>query len=84
MSKWEPCPRCGSNRVKSTGMFMFVLLGICMISFGLWLLIFPIVGISMLFIGVLFLIVSPFTKNTLQCEDCKKSWKYPAGQSKPA
>lgn len=82
MSKWEPCPRCGSNRVKSMGMFMFVLLGLGLISFGLiFTLFFPIIGIPLLAIGVLFLIISPFTKNTLQCEDCKKSWKYPSSQT---
>ena len=27
------------------------------------------------------MIASPFTKNILQCQDCKKSWKYPAGNN---
>lgn len=44
--KWEPCPRCGSNKVKSRGGCFFALVGICMISFGIWLLIIPPVGIG--------------------------------------
>lgn len=75
--KWEPCPRCGSNKVKSRGGCFFALVGICMISFGIWLLIIPPVGIGCIVIGFFVLVASPFMKGNLQCEDCDKAWKYP-------
>lgn len=83
--KWEPCPRCGSNRVKSMGMLFFVLLGIGLAGIGILLLLFiPIIGIPMIIAGLALLLVSPFTKGILQCEDCKKSWKYPTTKNAKA
>lgn len=78
MLNWEPCPRCGSKRVKSMGILSFILLGLGLSGIGILLLFIPIVGIPMIVAGLALLAVSPFTKGMLQCEDCKKSWRYPA------
>lgn len=79
--KWEPCPRCGSNRVKKMGVLFFILMGFGTMSFGIILLLIPFIGIPLLCAGAAFLLLSPFSKNILQCEDCKKSWKYPANKN---
>ena len=75
--KWEPCPRCGSNKVKARGGCFFALLGICLASIGIWLLIIPPIGIGCIVIGILLVVISPFTKGNLQCEECDNAWKYP-------
>jgi len=72
---WEPCPRCGSNRVESRGIAFFLLLGIVLVGVSIWLLIIPPVGIAGIALGLIFLIMAPFSKNILQCQDCKKSWR---------
>jgi hypothetical protein len=78
---WEPCPRCGSNRVVSRGGCFIALMGLMFMSIGLWILIIPILGWFggpfMMLIGLLFFIASPLAKNQLQCQDCHKTWKYP-------
>lgn len=79
--KWEPCPRCGSNRVRSMGLAFFILMGLGTLGFGVLFLIIPFIGIPLMVIGAAFLILAPFSKNTLQCQDCKKSWKYPANKN---
>lgn len=76
--KWEPCPRCGSNRVESRGGCFFFLAGLALTGISIWLLIIPPIGILGIVIGIALMIASPFAKNMLQCQDCKKSWKYPA------
>lgn len=80
--KWEPCPRCGSNKVKSRGGCFFAFLGFIIIGTSLWFLLIPYLGILMTIIGVVigafFLLTAPFAKDGLQCEDCNYSWKYPA------
>ena len=84
--KWEPCPRCGSKRVQSRGGCFFFVLGFCLLGISIWLLIIPPVGIAGIIIGLLLMVIAPFAKNQLQCQDCKKSWKYPAvknGQNQP-
>lgn len=78
---WEPCPRCGSKRVQARGGCFMVILGLGVMSLGIWLLLVPILGviagpITML-VGLLLLITSPFARNQLQCQDCHKTWKYP-------
>lgn len=80
---WGPCPRCGSNRVKSMGMLYFALFGLGLSGIGILLLFIPIVGIPMMVLGVALLVVSPFTKGMLQCEDCHKSWRFKNYQSQP-
>jgi len=75
--QWEPCPRCGSNRVQSRGTVFFALIGIVLIGISIWLLIIPPIGIAGIIFGALFLAIAPFTKSIVQCEDCKHSWKYP-------
>ncbi len=75
--QWEPCPRCGSNRVQAHGTFFFFLLGIGLIGISIWLLILPPIGIAGIIAGLLLIVISPFTKGILQCKDCNFSWKYP-------
>lgn len=78
--RWEPCPRCESNRVQParTGC-MLLIGGICLIGLGLWLLIIPFVGIPMVIVGIGFILFSlfagPATKGMLQCQDCHNAWK---------
>lgn len=81
MSKdWEPCPRCGSNKVTTLGkgaMFLiFIGSGGCLIWTGI---IFP----PMFFIAGALIIASPIgfvLPKMNQCKDCNKSWK--AGHAK--
>jgi len=75
--KWQPCPRCGSNRVTTTGKGTIFLMGFGMlgISFVLLFLFFPAGIIGMIAGGVL-LIMTPFVQPMLSCKDCKKAWKY--------
>ena len=77
-TKWEPCPRCGSKSVKSTGGVFFFILGFCLMGISIWLLIIPPVGIAGIVIGIALMILSPFMKGMLQCKECHKSWKYKA------
>jgi len=79
--KWEPCPRCGSKSVKSTGAAFFLILGFCLIGISIWLLIIPPVGITGILTGIVLMILSPFMRGMLQCKECHKSWKYPAVKS---
>jgi len=75
---WERCPRCGSNKVEARGGCFFALVGIGLISVSFWLLIIPPIGIVGLIAGFGVLFFSPFAKNSLECQDCKNRWKYPA------
>jgi len=77
MSKhWEPCPRCGSNKVnatsKGTRATMLFLAGFCSVWVGL--ILWPILPLS---IGLM--IASPiyaiFGKGKKSCQDCKYIWK---------
>ncbi len=72
---WAPCPRCGSNRVQSRGILFFFLLGFTLTGISIWLLIIPPIGIAGIITGLLIMAFSPFTKGTLQCQDCNKAWK---------
>ncbi|OPZ97062.1 MAG: hypothetical protein BWY70_01594 [Bacteroidetes bacterium ADurb.Bin408] len=79
---WEPCPRCGSNRVQSRGGCFMAIMGLGIMSVGLWILIIPVLGwiagpLAML-LGLIILITSPLAKNDLQCQDCHNTWKYPS------
>lgn len=76
--KWEPCPRCGSNRVESRGGCFFFLLGIGLAGISCFFLIIPPIGIVGIALGIFFMFISPRMNDTLQCQDCKKSWKYHA------
>ena len=77
--KWQPCPRCGSNKVENRGGCFFAVLGIGVISIFFWITLFvPPVGIIGMIVGAALLLFAPFTKGILQCSDCKKSWKYKA------
>jgi hypothetical protein len=72
---WEPCPRCGSNKVQQRGKGFFFLLFICMagvVSFvGIFFLpLFILGGILALFSPIAFLL-----PKINQCQDCKYSWK---------
>lgn len=74
---WEPCPRCGSNRVQAYSRLLFALVGIAMIGISIWLLIIPFIGLFGILFGLFILILSPFAKGMLHCEDCGFTWKYP-------
>ena len=80
-TNWEPCPRCGSNRVESRGGCFFAVLGFCLLGVSIWLLIIPPIGVAGIILGVLLMLSSFFMKNMLQCQDCKKAWKYPSEPS---
>ena len=81
---WEPCPRCGSNRVQSRGGCFMAITGLGLMSIGLWILIVPILGWIagplLMIIGLVILVTSPGSKNQLQCQDCHNAWKYPHPQ----
>lgn len=79
---WERCPRCGSNKVEARGGCFFALLGIGLIGISIFLLIIPPVGIVGIIAGLGVLLLSPFAKNSLECQDCKNRWKYPAENNK--
>ncbi|MDR9755819.1 MAG: hypothetical protein RJR35_03600 [Thermoanaerobacterales bacterium] len=78
---WEPCPRCGSNRVQPRGGVFFFILGFCLMGISIWLLIIPPIGIAGIVIGLIFMLIAPFAKNQLQCQDCHKAWKYPVADN---
>ena len=80
--KWEPCPRCGSNRIDSRGGCFYFILGFSCVGIFIWVtLLLPIIGIPGIILGAVFMFLAPFMSGTLQCEDCKKSWKYPADEN---
>lgn len=72
---WEPCPRCGSNRViviPKWGLFAFFLISGLLFTFAgilIWI-IFP-VGLGLLFISIITLFIP---KNNT-CRDCNNVWK---------
>lgn len=75
MSDWEPCPRCGSNRVQQRGALYAVLLGIGSLGCGIWLLIIPFIGIPLMLFGLVMLAISPAQHRMVQCQDCNNAWK---------
>ncbi|MCF8307425.1 MAG: hypothetical protein K9I68_00295 [Bacteroidales bacterium] len=75
------CPQCGSTRQKKTTAaehtIKFILGGLGLTGCGIWLLMFPIIGIPLIVIGAgafLFGLISPFAGGTYECQDCKKLW----------
>ncbi len=76
--KWEPCPRCGSNKVDSKGGCFFFVLGLCVLGISVWFLIIPPIGIGGMLLGAALMLIAPFSKGILQCQECHKSWKFPA------
>jgi len=73
---WEPCPRCGSNRVQQQGVATFIAFGFAIGLVGVILLfVFLPLGLILLPCSLLFFILSPLGKNVLVCQDCKKSWR---------
>lgn len=73
---WEPCPRCGSNRVIKQGKGYFLLIGVGLIGIGIWLLIIPPIGVPTVIVGLGLMVFGLFTKGFLECRDCKKVWRY--------
>lgn len=72
---WEPCPRCGSNRVEQRGkwffFWVFLTSGGCLVWLGF--LFFPL-----WIFAALLILVSPFSfliPKMNQCKDCKYAWK---------
>ena len=76
-NNWEPCPRCGSNRVQARGTAFLMIVGFCLIGISIWLLIIPPVGIAGILFGIFMIISAPLSKGNLQCQDCNFNWKYP-------
>lgn len=74
--QWEPCPQCGSTRVSSKGPMHYVFVGICTIGISTWLLIIPPIGTVGIIIGIGYLLIAPFKKGMLQCDDCRYTWRY--------
>lgn len=75
--KWQPCPRCGSNKVENRSGCLFFILGIGLISLFFWVMLFiPVIGVLGIGVGLIVMIISPFKKGMLQCQDCKNTWKY--------
>lgn len=82
--KWQPCPRCGSNRVIILsimhywwemikmwigGILVAIMVGLIFPPAGLIVLgVFIVCGIAMQFGGIF--------NPRLKCLDCKKEWKY--------
>ena len=82
MAKWQPCPRCGSARVRAHGFWYTLLFGVMMAGCGAWLLIIPFIGIPAVIMGALMILISPAMANTLKCEDCRYEWRYRKKQPK--
>lgn len=81
--KWEPCPRCGSNRVRVDNVgTSLLIIGVLLFSFGVLLIFIPIIGVILMFGGIVFSIYGIIkkykNKNLLRCADCYNAWKYPA------
>ena len=72
---WEPCPRCKSNRVEPRGILFYIMMGIMLMGVSLILLIIPPIGILGILVGLGFIAYAPFTRGTLYCKECKKSWR---------
>jgi hypothetical protein len=52
-------------------------MGFGTIGIFLWVtFIIPPLGIVGMLAGAVIMLLSPFMKGMLQCQDCKKSWKY--------
>lgn len=83
---WEPCPRCGSNRVRVDGIGTFLLIiGVLLFLLGLALIFISIVGVILMFSGFVFSIYGIIKKRKnkylLRCADCHNAWKYPAAKT---
>jgi hypothetical protein len=74
---WEPCPRCESKKVRTISSSFHFLLGLITMSFGLWFLMIPPIGIAGIFVGLALMVISPFLPKRCTCQDCKFSWRHP-------
>lgn len=79
--KWEPCPRCGSNRVRTDEIGIFLLtIGVLLLIFGLAFILIPFIGMPLLLGGIVFTIYGITkkrkNKNLLRCIDCHNAWEY--------
>lgn len=84
MGKWEPCPRCGSNKVKTVRRYLATM-GSAFLFIGIWLYIFflgALVGKTFIFLGLFLILIGLLKKNFLMCEDCNYKWEYPAENNK--
>ena len=57
------------------------MVGFALIGVSIWLLFIPLVGIIGIILGLGLLLFAPFAGGMLQCDDCNKSWKYPAEEN---
>lgn len=76
---WEPCPRCGSARVRPDSLgTLFLMLGIPLLVLGLILVFIPFIGLPLILGGVFFAAYGLYkkhqNKNLLRCLDCQNAW----------
>ncbi|WP_157930358.1 hypothetical protein [Mycobacteroides abscessus] len=78
---WEPCPRCGGNKVIQRGpvqkAFMMACGGGVLFIIGLLTIPF-LIGIPLVIVApfmVLFSFIQFFTNKTNTCKDCEHSWE---------
>lgn len=72
---WEPCPRCQSNKVQTSGKGFMFLLGLMMLGCFFWLglLFWPLwLGSA---VGLVMMVIAPFMPKVNQCQDCNHAWK---------
>jgi hypothetical protein len=75
MDKWQPCPRCNSNKVERIGKLYMFIAGIFITGVCAWItLIFPPMLIGII-IGILLMLISPFARAIMICKDCKNKWR---------
>ena len=78
--KWEPCPRCKSNKVtvNNPGYAAFIAIVICVLFYGLLGGGGLIIGIVVAFIFMLAVeLLAKNKKTVLKCKDCEYKWDYP-------
>jgi len=76
MNYYENCPQCDSKRVTKMSKSLYFLIGLGSIGVcGLLGILFPPIWLGVL-LGIGLMCISPFLPPMLQCQDCKKTWKY--------
>lgn len=86
--EWQPCPRCGSNRVQKVSMWAFLLGGVAVAGCSIWLLLISliaiagvIVGAIVFLLGLIGIIGQRFMPTTLYCKDCNNTWQFKSNVS---
>lgn len=86
--KWEPCPRCGSNRVRTDEIgTILTTIGVMLLIVGIVFILIPFISLPLLLSSLIFtgygVIKKRKNKNLLRCADCHNSWIYQFEQNKP-